>query len=290
MDGRSWYRLVSCKCKWSLILIDMIGVDGVFLQRFVGQCDPLNSKHKIILDWRDHVGENVRLAAEAAGRVFAIMWVYLFCWLHTQEQCFVRYDVSGVDPNQVQQILKQDWLHLIRDKRVLDSPNYLKERGRPVVCLWGEFTLPYFQFPVYYLVQGFGFCRTRHNPNTVRQIVSFFRECTPGGVYLIAGLSLCPHRTRKRRAHLSGVPTHWRTADGDADPNPEFLNLWLNVFDGISPWTVGRYRNEAEATTFANVIMKKDIELLNARNRERPWQGLRSIDYIPVILPGASVR
>lgn len=49
-----------------------------------------------------------------------------------------RYDVSGVAPDRIQRILERDWLHLIRDKGILDSPNYLKEKGKAVVTLWGE--------------------------------------------------------------------------------------------------------------------------------------------------------
>jgi ferric iron reductase protein FhuF len=52
-----------------------------------------------------------------------------------------RYDVSGVAPDKIQRVLEQDWIHLIRDKRVLDSPNYLKEKGKPVVSLWGKLYL-----------------------------------------------------------------------------------------------------------------------------------------------------
>ncbi|KAJ3809130.1 hypothetical protein F5876DRAFT_19019, partial [Lentinula aff. lateritia] len=212
------------------------GIDGVFLQRFAGQCDPSNPDHKAILDWRDKIGDNVRLAAEAEGRVFSI-----------------TYDVSGVQPNRIRQILEHDWLHLIRERCILDSPNYLQERGKPVVCLW-----------------GFGFSKTRHDPDTIRAIVSFFRESTPGGVYIIAG-----------------VPTHWRTSDGDSNPNPAFLNLWLESFDAISPWTVGRYRNEDDATRYSNETMKADVELITATNQI--WPGpFRHVDYIPVVLPGGS--
>lgn len=50
-----------------------------------------------------------------------------------------RYDVSGVSPDKIQKILEQDWVHLLADKRLLDSPNYLREHGRPVVALWGMF-------------------------------------------------------------------------------------------------------------------------------------------------------
>lgn len=50
---------------------------------------------------------------------------------------WVRYDVTGVSPDKIQNILEQDWIHLLHDQRILDSPNYLHEQGRPVVALWG---------------------------------------------------------------------------------------------------------------------------------------------------------
>lgn len=52
-----------------------------------------------------------------------------------------RYDVSGVDPNRVRRVIERDWVHLIREKGVLDSPNYLKEKGKPVIALWGIYLL-----------------------------------------------------------------------------------------------------------------------------------------------------
>lgn len=48
-----------------------------------------------------------------------------------------RYDVSGVHPDKIQRVLEQDWMHLVRDKCILDSPNYLREKGSPVIALWG---------------------------------------------------------------------------------------------------------------------------------------------------------
>ena len=50
------------------------GVDGAFLQRFLGQCD-LEGGNQAIRDQRDEVGDRVREAAEKEGRVFAIMCV-----------------------------------------------------------------------------------------------------------------------------------------------------------------------------------------------------------------------
>ncbi|KAG1852334.1 hypothetical protein C8R48DRAFT_724481 [Suillus tomentosus] len=208
------------------------GVDGAFLQRFAGQCD-LEAGSAAIRKIRDEVGDRVREAAEAEGRVFAIM-----------------YDVSGVHPDKIQRVLEQDWTHLIRDKYVLDSPNYLREKGKPVIALW-----------------GFGFNHRNHSPQVVRSIVNFFRSSTPGGVYLMAG-----------------VPGHWRTSTSDSDPDPEFLRVWTEEFDALSPWTVGRYGNEEEAERWGNEKVKQDFDFLKRRGDE----GGKRVDYIPVVLPGGS--
>ena len=100
-------------------------------------------------------------------------------------------------------------------------------------------------------------------------IAAFFRQCTPGGVYLIAG-----------------TPAYWRTSSNDMDQNLEFVNVWLSEFDAISPWMVGRFSDEHEAENFAEVVLKPDADLLKQRNK----QGIgRKIDYIPVVFPGGSV-
>jgi hypothetical protein len=85
---------------------------------------------------------------------------------------------------------------------------------------------------------------------------------------------------------MAGTPAYWRTSSNDADRNPEFLDVWLNEFDAISPWTIGRYGNEEEADRFAEKNMKGDVELLKKRNEEG---SSRKVDYIPVVLPGGSV-
>ncbi|KAG2361877.1 hypothetical protein BDR07DRAFT_1461174 [Suillus spraguei] len=207
------------------------GVDGAFLQRFAGQCDieAGSAMRKI----RDEVGDRVREAAEAEGRVFAIM-----------------YDVSGVHPDKIQRVLEQDWTHLVRDKCILDSPNYLREKGSPVIALW-----------------GFGFNGRNHSPEVVRSITNFFRSSTPGGAYLMAG-----------------VPGHWRTSVSDSDPDPEFLRVWTEEFDALSPWTVGRYGNEEDAERWGSEKVKQDFDFLKQRGDE----GKKSVDYIPVVLPGGS--
>ncbi len=153
--------------------------------------------------------------------------------------------------DRIQRILESDWIHLIRNQGVLDSPRYLREKGKAVVALW-----------------GFGFHNAGHTPSLVRSIVRFFRDTTPGGAYI-----------------FGGAPSCWRLSEGDADRRPEFVDIWLNEFDAISPWTIGRYKTEMEADNFAESKMKGDVELIKRRSEETG----RKVDYIPVILPGGSV-
>ncbi|KAH8822899.1 hypothetical protein DL96DRAFT_1619691 [Flagelloscypha sp. PMI_526] len=211
------------------------GIDGAFLQRFLGQCDVLDGQNQDIRDLRDEVGDRVREAAEQEGRVFALM-----------------YDVNGVSPERMLQIFQHDWPHIVRTKGVLDSPNYLRHEGKPVLSLW-----------------GLGFGGNNHSPWLVHEIVTFLRNNTPGGLYLIAG-----------------SPTHWRTSSGDADSNPEFVHVWMNEFDCISPWTVGRFKNEDDVDGFYKGIVRPDIDFIHSANQQNPHG--KKIDYFPVVLPGGS--
>ena len=88
---------------------------GVFLQRFTVRLD-----NSAVLGFRDAVARNVRSAAEAHGRVFAIM-----------------YDVSGHPRESVTAAVKRDWPYLVDTLRVAESPRYLHHRGRPLVAIWG---------------------------------------------------------------------------------------------------------------------------------------------------------
>lgn len=117
-------------------------------------------------------------------------------------------------------------------------------------------------------VSGFGFNGRNHTPQLVRGITEFFRMSTPGGVYLVAG-----------------TPGHWRTSSSDADRNPGFVQVWTECFDGISPWTVGRYGTEEAADRWGKERVKADSEYLQKLEEE----GGRKVDYIPVVLPGGSV-
>jgi hypothetical protein len=62
---------------------------------------------------------------------------------HPKVTPLIRYDISGVDPGRVQEIIEADWYHLLQEKRVLNSPNYLREDGKPVIAIWGAQTSQY---------------------------------------------------------------------------------------------------------------------------------------------------
>jgi hypothetical protein len=145
------------------------GVDGVFLQRFLGQCD-VERGNQGIRDQRDEIGRCVREAAEAEGRVFAIMFAQSFSD-PSVTNLSDRYDVSGVPVDRVETVLRQDWMHLVHNQRVLDSPNYLKEDGRPVIALWGSSNEERIKFRTHDIL-GFGFSDREYTIHQVRGMLA----------------------------------------------------------------------------------------------------------------------
>jgi hypothetical protein len=90
------------------------GIDGVFVQRFIGEAT--GSFRGV----RDRVLQNVRAGAEKYGRVFANM-----------------YDISGGDSGSLVDDIKNDWKHLVDDLRITESSRYLHHNGLPVLSIWG---------------------------------------------------------------------------------------------------------------------------------------------------------
>ncbi len=91
------------------------GIDGVFLQRFGGELRTPQSYDKV-----DGVLENVRAAANANGRTWAVM-----------------YDLSGLDEGEINSIAMQDWKDLVDRMQVTQDPSYQHYRGKPLVAVWG---------------------------------------------------------------------------------------------------------------------------------------------------------
>ncbi|KAK7040546.1 hypothetical protein R3P38DRAFT_2895265 [Favolaschia claudopus] len=228
------------------------GVDGAFLQRFVGQVDPewegnRDERFGGLIRLRDEVGRRVREAAEAEGRVWAIM-----------------YDASGVPADKVLRIVTQDFTHLLRDERILDSPFYLHERNRPVIALW-----------------GFGLSDSPVSPQLARQVFDALRrvafEHCNQEIYIFAGTA-----------------AHWRTpGQGDAHADPGWEGFWVGkdgAVDAVSPWSVGRFTTAVEVEAFARDRWGPDADMIAAHNEglELNSGGGRRVDYLPVVLPGGS--
>ena len=141
------------------------GIDGIFLQRFGSQLI-----YPETLSQRNELTRDVRAAAEAYGRVWAIM-----------------YDVTGTNEKSVDlvQTFQDDWKYLVDVLKVTESPAYLHHNGLPVLEIWGL---------------GFD-----DRPGTVaeaQQLVDFFQNNPDPRyrAYLIGGVPIW-WRTRQPPAH-----------------------------------------------------------------------------------------
>jgi hypothetical protein len=129
---------------------------GVFLQRFTVRLDD-----PAMRAFRDGVARNVRAAAEAHGRVFAVM-----------------YDISGQPRESVVEAVKHDWMHLVDTLRITESPRYLHHGARPLVGIW-----------------GFGFQDRSPTPAQAAELIDFFKN-HPDPRYRVTLLGGVPSRWR----------------------------------------------------------------------------------------------
>ena len=90
------------------------GIRGAFNHRFMA-----NRDDAALHDTRTMVLRNVRRAAEATGRMFA-----------------VSYDVTG-NGNDVIDDLRDDWIALVDGEGVTGSGSYIRQSGLPVLHIWG---------------------------------------------------------------------------------------------------------------------------------------------------------
>jgi hypothetical protein len=92
------------------------GVDGVFLQRFVGYL-----RKPQIYDFRTAVTDSVRESANRHGRTWAMM-----------------YDLSGWKADEADyQMVVDDWKRLVDRMAITRDPAYQRHNGKPLVALWG---------------------------------------------------------------------------------------------------------------------------------------------------------
>jgi hypothetical protein len=157
----------------------------------------------------------------------------------------VMYDVTGITDAEIVPAITRDWPHIVNDLRLTASSRYIRHKGLPVVSLW-----------------GFGFGSHPATPQTVAALIDFFHN-NPNPAY--------------RAIVIGGVPTYWRTLDRDSRSDPAWAQTYRS-FDIISPWSVGRFRTQAEADAYYTTTVIPDIAATKAAGRE----------YLPVLWPGFS--
>jgi hypothetical protein len=157
----------------------------------------------------------------------------------------VMYDISGQPHDGLVERVEQDWRALVDALRLTQHPRYLHHRGRPVLAIW-----------------GFGFRDRSVTPDQAAALVDFFKN-NPDPRY--------------RVTLVGGVPSRWRTRGTDSLPDRRWARVYRS-FDVVSPWTVGRFRDQQSADRFYREVIAKDL----AETRRL------GIDYLPVIFPGFS--
>jgi len=141
-------------------------------------------------------------------------------------------------------IVMNDWKFLCDKVKVRDDSRYLHHQGKPVVLLW-----------------GLGFADRPWTPQQGEELVNFFKNDPQyGGVYLIGG-----------------VDPYWRTLRGGSRPDPRWAKVY-RMFDAISPWDAGRYRDDASMDHLRKNVWEADLAEL---------KGLK-IGYMPAAFPGFS--
>ena len=151
---------------------------------------------------------NVREGAHREGRVWALM-----------------LDLTMGKEGATTELVKNDWRFLCDVVKVREDTRYVREKGEPVVMLW-----------------GLGF---KDRPWTAEQgaeLVEFFqRDAKYGGVYLIGG-----------------VDPYWRTLKGDSRTEAAWGAVYRS-FDAVSPWDAGRYRDAASLEHHRREVWEKDL-------------------------------
>jgi hypothetical protein len=157
----------------------------------------------------------------------------------------VMYDISGHPRETLVDDVERDWVHLVDSLRLTESPRYLHHRGRPLLAIW-----------------GFGFLDRPASPDQAAELIEFFKN-NPDPRY--------------RVTLLGGVPARWRTLTRDSQPDPKWAAVYRSL-DIISPWTVGRFSDDAGVDRFYDQETRQD--LVETRRL--------GIDYLPVVFPGFS--
>jgi len=151
----------------------------------------------------------------------------------------VMYDISGAKEATWASDILRDWRHLTQELRVTASPAFLQHGGKHVLSIW-----------------GIGFVGHPGTPASSLQLLEDLRAITP-------------------ITFVGGAPTHWREGKGDSKPGYDHVYAAMDV---LSPWLVGRYKDEAGFDRNYQKIFAPDLQRTNALG----------IGWAPVVFPGFS--
>ncbi|HET6282505.1 MAG TPA: glycoside hydrolase family 71/99-like protein [Polyangia bacterium] len=159
----------------------------------------------------------------------------------------IEYDLSlpAVLQPMIVDKLKADWMYLVDTLKVTDSDRYLHDAGKPVVAVW-----------------GIGFIDRPTTPQQAQELINWFKTDAPAAY---------------RATIIGGIPSRWRTQTIDAQTDPAWPAVFRSL-DVISPWTVGRYADDAAADRFMADVVVPDMAETEALG----------IGYLPVVFPGFS--
>jgi hypothetical protein len=146
--------------------------------------------------------------------------------------------------NATTKVVMDDWKFLCDEVKIREDSRYLRHEGKPVVLLW-----------------GLGFKDRPWTPAQVKELINFFtNDKQYGSVYLVGG-----------------VDPYWRTLSGASRREAEWAEVY-RMFDAISPWNAGRYRDDASMDHIRKDVWESDLQELKKSGK----------GYMPTAFPGFS--
>jgi hypothetical protein len=150
----------------------------------------------------------------------------------------------SMGPEATTRLVMNDWKFLCDRVKVREDSRYLHHQGKPVVLLW-----------------GLGFKDRPWSPQQGEELIQFFKtDPRYGGAYLIGG-----------------VDPNWRTLGGSSRTNAEWARVY-RMFDAISPWDAGRYRDNPSMDHIRKQVWESDLAELKTAG----------LGYMPTAFPGFS--
>lgn len=159
----------------------------------------------------------------------------------------LMYDLSGLKDDDFTR-LNEDWKRLRRGMNLGTDPHdnaYLQVNGKPLVAIWGV---------------GFNDDR-EYGLESAEKFIRLLKYNPEWG-----GMSI-----------MLGVPYFWREQERDATADPRLHDV-LKLADVLSPWSVGRYREDES----------EKEKMIDHQRADRAWAEKKKITMLPVVFPGFS--